>query len=79
MKKETILISGGTGYIGSHTSVELVEAGYDIVIIDNFSNSDAGALDGVKKILGRDVTFEECDTCDKAAPVSYTHLRAHET
>ena len=67
MKKETILISGGTGYIGSHTSVALVEAGYDIVIIDNFSNSDAGALDGVKKILGRDVTFEECDTCDKAA------------
>ena len=48
MKKETILISGGTGYIGSHTSVALVEAGYDIVIIDNFSNSDAGALDDAK-------------------------------
>lgn len=67
MKKETILISGGTGYIGSHTTVELVEAGYDVVVIDNFSNSDAGALEGIERILGKSVAFEECDTCDKSA------------
>ena len=45
----TILITGGAGFIGSHTSVELLEAGYDIVIVDNFSNSKPEALNRIKK------------------------------
>ena len=63
-KKDTVLVSGGAGYIGTHTTVALVEAGYDVVIIDNFSNSEPSAVEGVEKILGRKVTFEECNTCD---------------
>ncbi|MDE6577633.1 MAG: UDP-glucose 4-epimerase GalE [Muribaculaceae bacterium] len=65
--KKTVLISGGAGYIGSHTAVELINAGYDVVIIDNFSNSEKKAIEGVRKITGKDVIFEEVDTCDKAA------------
>lgn len=63
---KTVLISGGAGYIGTHTAVELINAGYDVVIIDNLSNSDRDAVEGVKKITGRDVIFEEVDTCDKS-------------
>lgn len=63
-----VLISGGAGYIGSHTAVELIEAGYDVVIIDNLSNSDRTAVEGVKKITGRDdIAFEVVDTCDEQA------------
>ncbi len=65
--KETVLVSGGAGYIGTHTAVALIEAGYDVVIIDNFSNSERSAVEGVEKIVGRKVAFEEVDTCDKAA------------
>ena len=65
--KKTVLVSGGAGYIGSHTTVALTEAGYDVVMIDNFSNSDHGAVEGVEKILGKKVTFREVDTCDKEA------------
>lgn len=64
MAKETVLISGGAGYIGTHTAVALVEAGYDILIIDNFSNSEPSAIEGVEKIIGRKVNFEQVDTCD---------------
>ena len=64
MKKDTVLVSGGAGYIGTHTTVALVEAGYDVVVIDNFSNSEPSAIEGVEKILGRKITFEEVDTCD---------------
>ncbi len=67
MSKETVLVSGGAGYIGTHTAVALVEAGYDVVIIDNFSNSEASAIEGVEKILGRKVAFEQVDTCDTEA------------
>ena len=45
--KQTILVTGGTGFIGSHTTVELQEAGYEVVIIDNLSNSNINVLDGV--------------------------------
>lgn len=62
--KDTILVSGGAGYIGTHTTVALIEAGYDVVVIDNFSNSEPTALEGVEKIIGRKLTFEEVDTCD---------------
>lgn len=64
---KTVLISGGAGYIGSHTAVELINAGYDVVIIDNISNSEKDAVEGVKKITGKDVAFEIVDTCDKEA------------
>lgn len=67
MQKETVLVSGGAGYIGSHTAVALIEAGYDVVIIDNFSNSSPDAVAGVETIVGRKVNFVEVDTCDIAA------------
>lgn len=62
--KKTVLVSGGAGYLGSHVSVELIEAGYDVVIIDNFSNSTPDAIHGVEAIVGRPVTWEEVNTCD---------------
>lgn len=62
--KETVLISGGAGYIGSHTAVELVQAGYDVVIVDNLSNSEMSAVEGVRKITGVDIPFELVNTCD---------------
>lgn len=65
--KKTVLVSGGAGYIGSHTAVELINAGYDVVIIDNFSNSERNSVEGVRRITGKDVVFEEVDTCDTAA------------
>lgn len=65
--KKTVLISGGAGYIGSHTAVELINAGYDVVIIDNLSNSERGAVEGVEKITGRKIPFEIVDTCNPEA------------
>lgn len=53
MSKERILVTGGTGYIGSHTTVELQNAGYDVVIVDNLSNSNVEVLDGIEKITGK--------------------------
>lgn len=67
MKKECVLVAGGAGYIGSHTTVELIEAGYDVVIVDNLSNSSEEAVEGVRKITGVDVPFVKVDCCDKAA------------
>lgn len=60
----TILVTGGAGFIGSHTSVELLDAGYDIVIVDNFSNSKPEALNRIKKITGKDFKFYEADLLD---------------
>jgi len=60
-----ILVTGGTGYIGSHTVVELMNEGYDVVIIDNLSNSEKSVLDGIAKITGRRPYFEQFDICDK--------------
>ncbi|MBD5330002.1 MAG: UDP-glucose 4-epimerase GalE [Bacteroides sp.] len=65
--KKRVLVSGGAGYIGTHTAVELINSGYEVVIIDNLSNSEASAVDGVRQITGVDVPFEIVDTCDKAA------------
>ncbi len=64
MKKQ-VLITGGTGYIGSHTAVEFIEAGYDVLIIDNLSNSKIESLDGIKKITGIKPEFAEFDLTDK--------------
>ncbi len=67
MKKECVLVAGGAGYIGSHTAVELIEAGFDVVIADNLSNSEIAAVEGVRKITGVDVPFVEVDCCDMKA------------
>ena len=63
--KQKILVTGGTGYIGSHTAVELIEAGYDVVIIDNLYNSRIEVLDGIEKITGVKPDFENFDLKDK--------------
>ena len=60
-----VLLPGGAGYIGSHTAVELLNAGKEIVIIDNFSNSKAQVLENIKKITGKDFRFYEMDYRDK--------------
>ena len=60
-----ILVTGGTGYIGSHTVVELIEAGYEVIVIDNFSNSKPEVLDFIEKITGVRPKFYEGDCCDK--------------
>ncbi len=62
-----ILVSGGAGYIGSHTCVELLKAGYDIVVADNYYNSCPEALARVRTITGRDFPFVEADMTDKEA------------
>ncbi len=62
--KKTVLVTGGAGYIGSHTSVELLEAGFDVVIADNLSNAEMTAVEGVRKITGVDVPFEKIDCND---------------
>lgn len=65
MKK--ILVTGGAGYIGSHTCVELLNAGKEIVVIDNFSNSNEKALDSIKKITGKDFKFYNIDYLDRTS------------
>ncbi len=67
---QTVLVTGGAGYIGSHTVVELLNAGYDVVVLDNLSNSKPESLKRVQEITGRDVRFIEADIRDS------THLRA---
>lgn len=65
--KQTILVTGGTGFIGSHTTVELQEAGYEVVIVDNLSNSKIEVLDGIERITGIRPAFEKVDLCDMDA------------
>lgn len=62
-----ILVTGGLGYIGSHTCVELLDAGYDIVVVDNLYNSDISVKDRVEKITGKTFKFYENDVCDEDA------------
>ena len=62
-----ILVSGGAGYIGSHTVVELLERGMEVVIVDNLSNSEIEVLDGIKAITGKMPHFEEVDLKDRKA------------
>ena len=100
----TILITGGLGYIGSHTVVELLNEGFDVVIVDDLSNSEKFILNNIEEVAGRKPVFypfdlkrrdllkqlldaHHIDGCINFAafkavgesPVSYTHLRAHET
>ena len=67
MSKKTVLVSGGAGFIGSHVTVELIEAGYDVVVADNFSNCDMTCFEGVQKIIGRKLPLEKMDFCDAEA------------
>lgn len=64
---KTVLVTGGAGFIGSHTCVELLNSGYGIVVMDNFVNSSMTAVDAVKRITGKDFPFYECDMCDETA------------
>ena len=67
MMKKTVLVSGGAGFIGSHVTVELVEAGYDVVVADNMSNCDMTCFEGVTKIIGCRLPFVQMDFCDLEA------------
>ena len=58
-----VLVTGGTGYIGSHTVVELQNEGFDVYIIDNLANSDIKVLDGIERITGKKPVFEKFDLC----------------
>ena len=62
-----ILVTGGAGYIGSHTVVELQSAGYDVVVLDNLSNASEKSLERVEKITGKPVTFYKADILDRDA------------
>ena len=63
----TILVTGGTGYIGSHTVVELLEGGMEVVIVDNLSNSNREVLEGITEITGKNPQFEEVDLRDRSS------------
>ena len=60
----TVLVTGGAGYIGSHAAIELLNCGYDIVMLDNFSNSKKEVINRIKEISGKDFTFYEVDLLD---------------
>ena len=66
-----ILVTGGTGFIGSHTVVELHNAGYDVILVDNFSNSNPKILYQLERIMGKRPAFVELDLCDEAAVQSF--------
>ena len=61
-----VLVTGGAGYIGSHTCVELIESGYTPIVVDNLCNSSAKSLQRVKEITGQEITFYQGDVCDEA-------------
>lgn len=62
-----VLVTGGSGYIGSHTCVELSQAGYEPIIVDNISNSEKNAVEGIEKIIGKKIEFIQADCCDTEA------------
>ena len=64
---DNILVTGGTGFIGSHTVVELLNAGYNVVVLDNLVNSSKESLERIKKITGKSVKFYEDDLLDMEA------------
>lgn len=78
--KTQVLVTGGTGYIGSHTAVELINEGFEVIIIDNLSNSQIEVLDGIEKITGIRPAFEQFDLCDRDKVIlffeKYPNLKA---
>ncbi len=70
MTQQQILVTGGAGYIGSHVAVEVLNAGHDVVLVDNFVNSSPESVPAVEAATGRNVTFVEADVTDRAAMVS---------
>ena len=62
-----ILVTGGCGFIGSHTTVELLKNGYEVIVVDNLSNSNNKVAEKIKKITGREIIFHQIDLCDKEA------------
>ena len=64
---QTILVTGGAGYIGSHTCLELLKAGFEVVVVDNLDNSSQESLRRVQDLAGRDLTFHQVDVCDRTA------------
>jgi UDP-glucose 4-epimerase len=76
MNNKKILVTGGTGYIGSHTAVELIEKGYDVFIIDNLSNSHAEVIDSIEKITGKRPFFANIDLNNKQAVNEFLRIHA---
>src|SRR5512136_2246508 len=74
--KKKILVTGGTGYIGSHTAVELIEEGFEIIIIDNLYNSDAEVVDRIYQITGTRPELQVFDICDRDKLESF--FRTHQ-
>ena len=64
MRGETVLVTGGAGYIGSHACVALLDAGYEVVVLDNLCNSKRGAIERVEQISGRPLAFHQVDLLD---------------
>ena len=62
-----VLVTGGAGYIGSHTTVDLLDNDCEVVVVDNFCNSKPTVIDRIKKITGKEFAFYRADVCDKAA------------
>jgi len=71
MMKSKIIVTGGTGYIGSHTAVELIEEGFEVILIDNLYNSEAVVADRVGKITGITPRLEVFDLCDNEKVTSF--------
>ena len=67
MEKSNILVTGGMGFIGSHTVIELLNAGHEAIIVDNLSNSKAGVVDRIEKITGKRPAFYKTDVRDTSA------------
>ncbi len=64
---QTVLVTGGAGYIGSHTCLELLDAGFEVVVVDNLDNSSEESLRRVRELTGRELEFHQVDICDSAA------------
>ena len=65
MKRKNILVTGGAGYIGSHTVVELYNSGFKPIIVDNLSNTSLSNIKGIEKIIGKKLPFYKFDCTDK--------------
>ena len=76
MSAKQILVTGGTGFIGSHTVVELIRAGYEVIIADNLSNSNIKIVDQIEKIIGQRPVFHQFDFCDEQATLHFVEKHA---